>query len=326
MDTPGQTTAPIAFLSHASEDKQGFTEPLGRELARLGVQPWLDKWEIKPGDSLVQRLFDEGLARADAVVVVVSQHSAGKPWVREELDSATVHRIERGTRLIPVRLDGAPVPEPLQHLVWITAQRTPEDLRRVAQEISAVLHEHDSRPAVGPAPAYTTTSSAVPGLTRSDSFLLTELVREALEGEHLFPVDWQAVKSRVEDAGLTNNILNESLHALAEEDYIDITSRSGRIVVDKLTSAGFAAGLPALISDVEVVHQRIIAAIVNDPPSGDRIIDDLAQRTGASRVVVDELLNELEWEGQLSVSRTLGNHSRLQSVSPTLRRRLLGES
>jgi hypothetical protein len=99
------TDAPLAFLSHASEDKSTFAEPLGRELARRGVQPWLDKWEIRPGDSLVQKLFDEGLARSQAVIVIVSALSVSKPWVREELDSATVRRITGGTRLIPVRLD-----------------------------------------------------------------------------------------------------------------------------------------------------------------------------------------------------------------------------
>lgn len=42
---------PVAFLSHASEDKAGFVEPLARKLAELGVKPWLDKWEIRPATS-----------------------------------------------------------------------------------------------------------------------------------------------------------------------------------------------------------------------------------------------------------------------------------
>ena len=61
-----------AFLSHASEDKEDFVEPLARELAEMGVAPWLDIWEIRPGDSLVRKLFEEGLDTVDAVIVVVS--------------------------------------------------------------------------------------------------------------------------------------------------------------------------------------------------------------------------------------------------------------
>ncbi len=72
-------TRPRVFLSHASEDKADFAEPLGRALASLGISPWLDKWEIRPGDSLVRKLFDEGVHAVDAVIVIVSQYSADKP-------------------------------------------------------------------------------------------------------------------------------------------------------------------------------------------------------------------------------------------------------
>jgi len=76
-----------AFLSHASEDKEDFVEPLARELAEMGVAPWLDIWEIRPGDSLVRKLFDEGLDTVDAVIVVISAASVAKPgsarnWTR----------------------------------------------------------------------------------------------------------------------------------------------------------------------------------------------------------------------------------------------------
>ena len=148
-----------AFLSHASEDKSGFVEPLARELAEMGVAPWLDVWEIRPGDSLVKKLFDEGLDTVDAVIVVVSASSAAKPWVREELDAAVVRRITSSTRLIPVRLDDAPVPAPIQHLIWISADRTPEGIRSAAEQITDALYARDKRPAVAPPPAYTTAAA-----------------------------------------------------------------------------------------------------------------------------------------------------------------------
>jgi len=112
-----ETSAVRAFLSHASEDKPGFVAPLAHELAKMGVVPWLDIWEISPGDSLVKKLFDEGLDTVDAVIVVVSASSAAKPWVREELDAAMVRRIKGRMRLIPVRLGDAPIPPPLEHLM-----------------------------------------------------------------------------------------------------------------------------------------------------------------------------------------------------------------
>jgi hypothetical protein len=40
-----------------------------------GVNAWLDVWEILPGDSLVDKIFNEGLKPADAVIVVLSNAS-----------------------------------------------------------------------------------------------------------------------------------------------------------------------------------------------------------------------------------------------------------
>src|SRR6185437_15157543 len=61
--------APRVFLSHASEDKERFVIRFAERLVERGVDVWLDKWEILPGDSLVDKIFEEGLAKASAVIV-----------------------------------------------------------------------------------------------------------------------------------------------------------------------------------------------------------------------------------------------------------------
>jgi TIR domain len=76
--------APKVFLSHASEDKQRFVLPFATSLREKGIDVWLDKWEILPGDSLVDKLFEEGLKEAEAVLIVISAVSVTKPWVRQE--------------------------------------------------------------------------------------------------------------------------------------------------------------------------------------------------------------------------------------------------
>src|SRR5215208_5342480 len=105
---------PKVFISHAREDKERFVLAFARRLRAQGVDAWVDQWEILPGDSLVDKLFEEGLREADAVIVVVSRHSVDKPWVREELNAALVNRINRRTRLIPVLIDEVPVPQALR--------------------------------------------------------------------------------------------------------------------------------------------------------------------------------------------------------------------
>src|SRR6266566_1678037 len=51
------------FVSHASEDKRTFVQPLIDELLSLGVRVWYDKMELSPGDSLRQRI-DLGLTKS----------------------------------------------------------------------------------------------------------------------------------------------------------------------------------------------------------------------------------------------------------------------
>lgn len=63
---------PKVFLSHASEDKDRFVVDFARQLRENGVDVWLDQWEMKPGDSLVGKIFEEGLKDARAVIIVLS--------------------------------------------------------------------------------------------------------------------------------------------------------------------------------------------------------------------------------------------------------------
>jgi TIR domain len=315
-------TPPKAFLSHASEDKADFAEPLGRRLAELGIDPWLDRWEIRPGDSLVQRLFDEGLAHADAVVVVISRFSVRKAWVREELDSATVSRIERGTRLIPVRLDDTEMPSPLKHLVWINATRGADGIDSAAQSIADTLHARESKPLVGPAPSYARTVHIIPGLNVADEFLLTLAIRAAIEGERRQLLDWSAVERQAQAAGLLGANLHESASALAERDYLDVNFRGDQVDRADLTEYGYNVGIRAVLPDFDEARRRVISEIVNDPPEGDRVMHALAERAHVPILLVRQLLEELQGKGSIIYSLALGDHTRLHSVSPTLGREL----
>ena len=229
--------APTAFLSHASEDKADFAEPLGREMATLGVNPWLDKWEIRPGDSLVKKLFDEGVAAVDAVIVVVSRYSASKPWVRAELDAAVVRRITENTRLIPIRLDGADMPAPLRTLAWHDATRAEEEIHETARIIADTLHGRDTRPALAPH-RHTPARRASPGLTAADSTLLTLIAEEAISVNDLSYVPWPAIAARAADQGLDKALALESLAVLEQRHFAKRVpiSAGGAILALKLSA------------------------------------------------------------------------------------------
>lgn len=153
---------PVAFLSHATEDKQRFVIPFATALRAKGIGVWLDKWEIAAGDSLVKKIFDEGLSRADAVIVVLSATSVTKKWVREKLDSSVVSKIEKGTKLIPIVLDNVNVPMPLKHSLWVQVADPTQFAHAVDQVVSA-LFGTQNKPPLGDPPLFAVNRTAIPG-------------------------------------------------------------------------------------------------------------------------------------------------------------------
>ena len=52
---------PRPFISHAHADKERFVLEFARRLRSKGIDAWVDSWEMLPGDSLVDKIFNEGL-------------------------------------------------------------------------------------------------------------------------------------------------------------------------------------------------------------------------------------------------------------------------
>jgi hypothetical protein len=73
------------FISHASEDKVVVALPLAEALQRAGFRVWLDRQELRLGDSLREKI-DEGLANSRFGVVILSPSFLAKGWTRRELD------------------------------------------------------------------------------------------------------------------------------------------------------------------------------------------------------------------------------------------------
>src|SRR5215469_11178900 len=95
------------FLSHSSADKPAVEE-LARRLAKEGIQAWLDKWHLIPGDPW-QPAIEKALAESESCAVFVGPTGFG-PWQNEEMRAAIDQRVResgRQFRVIPVLLPGA---------------------------------------------------------------------------------------------------------------------------------------------------------------------------------------------------------------------------
>jgi len=128
------------FLCHNSADKPAVKR-IAKRLEELGLNPWLDEWQLRPGMGW-QRALEEQIKQIQSAAVFVGPTGVG-PWQQNELDAFLREFVQRGAPVIPVLLEDAgatpdlPVflrshtwvdfrrinPPPIDQLVWgITGQ------------------------------------------------------------------------------------------------------------------------------------------------------------------------------------------------------------
>lgn len=87
------------FISHASQDKKDFVEPLAEILSGMGLKVWYDDFVLKVGDSLRQSI-DRGITSSEYGLVVLSPHFFAKRWTERELDGLTAREVAGRRKLI----------------------------------------------------------------------------------------------------------------------------------------------------------------------------------------------------------------------------------
>jgi hypothetical protein len=118
------------FISHSTIDKP-FVERLAGDLrTREGIDAWLDKWEIQPGDRIPEKL-EEGLSNANIFLLVLSPESVKSQWVSYEKDAWLTAQVEEeklakaqkrtpSRRLIPVLYKDSEKPFFLQSILHVS--------------------------------------------------------------------------------------------------------------------------------------------------------------------------------------------------------------
>ncbi|WP_019561363.1 toll/interleukin-1 receptor domain-containing protein [Caldimonas manganoxidans] len=312
-------TAPKVFVSHASEDKARFVVDFARRLRENGVDAWLDQWEMKPGDSLVDKIFEEGLKEARAVVIVLSATSVQKPWVREELNASVVNRLSRGTKLIPVVIDDCEVPEALRSTVWQKVDNL-NDYGASLQRILSVIFDVTDKPALGAPPArFAGPAPLIAGLSRVDDLVIRVIARIQIdEGAGL--VEWDRLKAEPLLRDVPQQELLDSLQILEQHHFVKVGKVIGAPLSHVvLTDFGFLKFAEAYVDDYQGTVNQIAALLVNEDV---RQNQELAARVNKPVAFVDFVLNLMESNNYIKVSKYLGGQSHVWEVSASLRRAL----
>ena len=141
---PGNWTMPqLVFISYTRKDAE-FATALAVGLRGRQVPVWLDQTDIRPSENWNDAI-DAALARADVVLVVLSENAVASREVRGEIQLA----LQRGKRILPVIHSKCQVPRQLLEIQSIdfTRQPLPND-DSLDQLVSAILQDHpsDARP------------------------------------------------------------------------------------------------------------------------------------------------------------------------------------
>jgi hypothetical protein len=129
------------FFSYHSIDRPQVLE-LGRRLQSRGILPWVDIWEIAPGEHFQDRMTEQ-IKHIAAVAVLIGRDGLG-PWQDVEQKAFISEFVERRVLVVPVILADSPEiinlptllkqwqavdfrvsePDPFEQLVWgLTGQR-----------------------------------------------------------------------------------------------------------------------------------------------------------------------------------------------------------
>ncbi|MBF0430523.1 MAG: toll/interleukin-1 receptor domain-containing protein [Fibrobacteria bacterium] len=255
--------APKVFLSHASEDKERFVNNFATSLRQNGVDVWLDKWEMLPGDSLVDKIFEEGIKSAEAIIIIVSKYSIIKKWVKEEINAGFVSRMKNGTKLIPVIIDDCEIPGPLNSTLWIKIKNL-EDYENERQEvIKAIFHVTD-KPTMGLPPEYTWESIPdIPGLKKQDVLLLKMACDKAMEVGDLY-LSTNSITPDFLKRGYNDKALQESLEILEAKGFLRCSKAVVGITSFQILSAGFEEYANVYIDDYVSKIKIVALSILNE--------------------------------------------------------------
>ncbi len=256
---------PIVFISHAHEDKEKFVLEFAERLRADRIDAWLDKWEIAPGDSLVEHIFEEGIGKADAIVIVLSEVSVTKPWVREELSAAVVRKINDRCRLIPIVLGQVSVPTALRHLRWLHVDEL--GIKGVVEEIIQTLYDAREKPPLGVPPSFLTETRIFNATGNAIDDTVLDLVMTELRPRPLNLVMGTGYIERLATAkGIGSEAFRESFEALASNGIIQarafLDGVSWQIL--GISPSVWLSAEAALGVDVDDLKLRILAYGVNN--------------------------------------------------------------
>lgn len=314
---------PKVLICHASEDKDRFVMHFATKLRNAGIDARLDKWEMLVGESLVDKIFEEGLKEAEAVIFVISQFSSKNKWVKEEINESLVNSIMKVTKIISIILDNAEVPEVLKSTICEKI----EDLDIYDQSFNNIMDlifSQPNKPHIGFSPNYIKQNNiSIEGLTSNENLVLKKSCEFALDNNTLF-IHPRLIFEQNTEVGLTNQQVLRSIEFLDSLGYVSISPDMGGgeewLGHDyKITDYGFDKYAHTYLEEYNKILITIIGLIVNEKVYNNF---DLSKKSNQSLILIDHIIRFLESDQHIKTSESIVGKIVINHTSSTLARLL----
>lgn len=310
---------PKVFVSHASEDKERFVLEFAEKLRGKGIDAWLDKWEMYPGDSLIDKIFEEGIKEAQAFIIVLSNNSVDKPWVREELNTGIVKRIENGCKLIPVVIDDCEIPESLRSTVWQKIDNV-KDYEKEFNRIVIAVFGADSKPPLGSVPSFTSNNFHNIGVLNKIDSLVFKSACELGIVQNDIMINSSQLFEKMKTHDISEDVFFESIEMLNHESYVKATMTLSRTIpMFSITSYGFNRYLEIYEPNYPDFENKTAFSIVNEEKRTNHV---LSSDLGIPLVIMNHILSGFESRGFISTVTTLGGNMSITNISVAFKRQL----
>ncbi len=317
--------SPVVFISYSSGDRERFVDKLEKGLRSKNVRTIYDQRDFTMGSSLTQAMFEEGIAKADAVVIVLSRTYILSVYTTAERDAAVMRRIEEGTRLLVLVLDGLSALEtPLELRREIRTYVNPEDeasVQAAIEKTANAAHGITFEQELGPPPAWVI--EVLPKVTKDplDAALLGVAATYALEDEtHTY-----FSRDRFYEEGVRLERSAQDVEdSVSELDRVGLLEAydwfgAGNIAKSyQATRAGIDRWLSAADRHYQDKLRAVAAALLNEHCRNNH---EVAKATGYELAFVNHALNELESQGCVEIRRVAaGGLLPVRSIESALRR------
>lgn len=308
---------PKVFICHASEDKEKFVLSFAEKLRGKGVDAWVDIWEMLPGDSLIEKIFEEGIKNAQAIIVILSNYSVNKPWVKEELNASVVKRINNKCKIIPIIIDDCDIPESLKSTVWERINDLNSYENEFKKIVSSIFGQYD-KPPIGEQPKYIDTIvDILPNLSKLDNVVFD------LACSHIIDIGYNQISAvdlfqSMSTVGYSQEDYYDSLEILDSDGYIKTQKvLDGKIPFFSITTWGFDEYLRVKLDDYDSLINSVAFTIVNK-----KIMDSqtIIAELGQPQLIIDHILNVLNNKGLITLQKAIGGISFISQISPKLKR------